>query len=258
MEQFIGMMFCKNEADIIEQTVRDAASKVDQLFISDDGSSDNSWKIIQSLKNEIDNITWIQREPNSKDAGQRQSLLNKIKLQFRPEDVFVQIIEADVFLLNEPRNFTQCAIEDIAITWKSLNAVRKSWKGIDTYPNWNTPIKEIMNLAHEMPPMLYTFRPLPKINYSDQWRPWPSGFSYYIKGEVKQKRNELENHPILLHCGYRGPTHFYQKYKEMGRIHKRRLNWDISSIEAIERTVGHFTTYPDKAKPWKEFLNGPI
>lgn len=253
-DQFIGMMFCLNEADILEETIADAASKVDQLYIADDGSTDRSWEIIQACKSRIQNITQIQQIPNKRDPGQKQSLLNKIQKRFRHEDTWVQIIEADIFLLNEPKKITQYAVDDLGITWNTLNAVRKpgTWKEVDTYPNWDRSIREIMPYAHWMEVMLYTFRPMPRLFYGRSWRPWPNQFSKYTSKKMKLDRREARNNPTLLHCGYRGPTHFYNKYKHMGKRHKKYRNWDLSSPESIERTVPFFGAWAEKSTKWQE------
>lgn len=253
------MMFCLNEADIVEETITEASKKVDQLYVADDGSSDKSWEIIQSCKNRIKNITQIQQIPNKKDPGQRQSLLNKVKKRFNPEETWVQIIEADMFLLNNPKDYLHLAVDDLALTWSTLNAVRLpgTWKGIDTYPNWTKPIREIMPYAHWMEMMLYTFRPMPKLYYTSIWRPWPRGFSKYSSKKLKLDRKEAPDSPILLHCGYRGPTHFYHKYKKMGKRHKKYPNWDLSSLESIERTVPFFGEWAEKSFEWQKRIKQP-
>lgn len=257
-DQFIGIMFVKNEADIVEETIFDAVTKVDQLYIADDGSSDSSWEIIQSCKSRFPNITQVQREPNKNDPGQRASLFNKIKKRFNPNSTWVQVIEADMFLLMDPREAVKHAVDDLAVTWNCMNAVRKpgTWKEVDTYPNWQAPIREIMPYAHWMEVLLYTFRPLPELHYSPIWRPWPQGFSKYSSKNILLKRGTVQTGaPGLLHCGYRGPTHFYKKYKNMGKTHKKYKTWDLSSPESVERTVPFFGLYAENAFDWKRCLN---
>lgn len=257
MTQIVGMMFCKNEADIIEESISDAVTKVDQLYVCDDGSSDSSWEIIQSCKFRFPNLTHIQKEPNKNDPGQRTSLFNKIKKRFKPEDTWVQVIEADMFLLMDPREAIKFAVDDLAVTWNCMNAVRKpgTWKEVDTYPNWNGSIRNIMPYAHWMEVLLYTFRPLPGLHYSSVWRPWPQGFSKYSSNKILLKRGTVPSGaPGLLHCGYRGPTHFYQKYKSMGKVHKKYPTWELTSPEAVERTVPFFGLYAENAFDWKRCL----
>ena len=88
--------------------------------------------------------------------------------------------------------------------------------------------------------MLYTFRPLPELYYeTDRWRPWPRGFSKHASGNIF-RRSKKDDSPLLGHYGYRGPTHFWQKYKYMGAQHKRYKSWKLGSIEEVEQTVSFF------------------
>ena len=239
----IGMMWNKNEGDILEEIVIDALPNITSLFFADDGSTDNSWETINSIKKRYsDKIEFIQRNPNRRDPGQRQALLDEIHKRYKP-DVWVQVIESDVMLLdsNVDDVIQNNSVDDIAVTWQVLNGVRKpgTWKEIDTYPNWNKSVKEIMPLAHRTECMVYTFKNLPDLYYTELWRPWPSGFSHYSKNKIDIDRRE-ENSPLLAHYGYRGPTHFYKKYAKMGKYHKRYRTWNLSSVESIEKTVPYF------------------
>lgn len=234
-------MYNKNEADILEEIISDAVTKVDSLFIADDGSTDKSWDIIQACKQRFQNIEHIQREPNRNDLAQRNSLLNKIRSRYSPDNTWVQMIESDIFLLTEPREAIKTSPNNVSVTWHTLNAVRKpgTWKEVDTYPNWPESIRNIMPYVHWTEAMLYTFRPFPKLSYnSGVWRPWPWGFSAYTQAAKIMKKNE--DSPLLLHCGYRGPTHFAHKYRAMGKRHTKYNTWDLTSPEAAERTVSFF------------------
>ncbi len=259
----IGMMWGLNEADIIEEIIIDALPKIDSLFIADGGSTDRTWEIIQSLKSRYPNkIEYIQQEDEKNDRAQRNSLLNKIRSRYKPENSWVQIIESDIFILDTDLKDLIKNTSGIAIPWQTLNAVRKSgtWKEVDTYPNWGMPIKQLMPYAHWMEVMLYTFRPLPDLFYSqDIWRPWPKGWTKYTSAPLDVKRKSFDS-PLLLHVGYRGPTHFYNKYKNMGRFHKKYTNWRLKHVQATENTVYFFNgTWNDKSFPadrkgWRSWL----
>lgn len=265
-ESIVGQFWTKNEGDILEETIIDSLKHVDSLFIADGQSMDNSWEIIKSLKLRYpDKIEHIQQESEIGDRAQRTSLLNKIRERYRPEDTWVQIIESDMFLLDtDLREITKTS--DLAITWQTLNAVRfpGTWKNVDTYPNWNSSIRTLMPYVHWMEVMLYTFRPLPKLKYDqDIWRPWPKGWTYYTDKPVEKKKKE-ENSPLLLHVGYRGPTHFYNKYKNMGAHHTKYTNWRLKHVESVESTVYFFNgvwndpnkIFPASREGWINWLRG--
>lgn len=48
-----AIMLVKNEADIVESVIKDAERWADKIFILDNGSTDGTWEIVQSLKNDI-------------------------------------------------------------------------------------------------------------------------------------------------------------------------------------------------------------
>lgn len=252
-EHIVGLMFCKNEGDILAQVIEAALPKVDSLMIADDGSTDNSWDIIQLFAEaRKDKIEHIRQLPDPKDKGQRQALLDKIKKRYKPENTWVQIIESDVILLDTDvrEAIKNRAVHDMAVTWAMINACRypgASWKEVDTYPQWQIPLNQLMPQAHFLEHLLYTFRPLPKISYGDfRWRPYPRGFTHYKTGPIKagpvKAAMSWDNTPLLLHVGYRGPTHYYEKFKNsgMGRFHSRYPTWDLSSPESVLATVGFF------------------
>ena len=64
----VGVMWAKNEGDIIYETITDAIRNVDTLMIADDGSTDDTWQIIQRLRKLWpDKIEHIQQAPDPKD-----------------------------------------------------------------------------------------------------------------------------------------------------------------------------------------------
>lgn len=262
----IGLMFNKNEGDILAEIITSAMNHVDILYFADDGSVDNSWDIATTALRYYNDRIVIQREPNKADPGQRQSLLDKIRSRHNPADSWVQIIESDIKILdtNVKEAIKGFAVNDIAVTWQLLNAVRapSTWKEVDTYPVWDKNIREIMPLAHRIECMVYSFRPLPKLHYNPGiWRPWPSGFSHYSKTPVDIDRREPDS-PLLAHYGFRGPKHFYKKYGKMGRWHKRYSTWNLTSIETIEATVPYFNgqwtkgAYSMGREGWVNWLEG--
>ena len=258
----VGMMWNKNEADILEEIILDALKNVDSLFIADDGSTDASWDIIESLKKRYPAIEHIQQAPDPKDQGQRNQLLDAIRRAYKYDDTWVQIVESDIMILDTDireavKHYTD--EKDLAVSWQTLNAIRKpgTWSGADRWPNWDCPIKDIIPYAHWMEVMTYTFRPMPKLHYSGPWRPWPRGWTSYTDKKVKTV-GKNPGSPLLAHYGYRGPTHFHNKYKHFGKSHRRHPTWDLTSPETIEETVSFFNgtwnnnTFLMSREGWKQ------
>lgn len=234
------MLWNRDEADILEEVVTDAARQVDQLFVAD-SSSDGSWEILQSVALRAGNIV-VQRENETHDRAQRNSLLAKIRARYRAEDTWVQVFESDVFTLDTDIRtaIREYAIDDVAVSWFALNACRLSWEGADMWPRWDRPIREVMPLAHYMETMTYTFRPLEGLYFeADRWRPWPRGFSRYTSAPIFVQPCG-PSQPLLLHVGYRGPTHFWRKYRHMGERHTKYTGWRLDSPETVAASVSYF------------------
>jgi len=245
MTTVVGMMWNRNEGDILPYIIESALDKVDTLFIADDHSTDNSWDIIQSYAaNHKDKIEYIRNERvHPKDAGQRQSLLDEIRRRYKPENTWVQVIESDIMILDTDvrEAIRDWAIDDLGITWQLLNAARKpgDWNDADVYPNWERPIQEIMPHAHWIEYMMYTWRPLPGLQFDpDTWRPWPNGFAQYVKNPPLKRGRKGLTSPLLAHYGYRGPAHFKQKYGN--KKFRKYPSWDLTSVETVEKTVYFF------------------
>jgi glycosyltransferase involved in cell wall biosynthesis len=243
-EHIVGMMWNRNEGDILPFTIASALEHVDTLVLADDGSTDNSWEVMKSFaKAHPDQIEHIQQRPDSEDKGQRQALLNVIRERYRPEDTWVQVIESDIMIFDtDIRQAIKERSNDILLRWQLLNASpppgENKWDGIDEYPNWSRPIQEIMTHAHRLEMMPYTYRPFKELKYDySAWRPWPRGFTKIQGGTAPHRKSDYT--PLLAHYGYRGPTHFYQKYKNIGR-HPRYRSWDITSVESVKETVYFF------------------
>lgn len=251
------MLWSRGEADILEEVVRDAATKVDTLFCAAGDAAD--WDILQRLQRE-GVVEHIQREDETFDRAQRNSLLAKIRERYNPVDTLVQVIESDVFLLETDVRaaWREHAVDDVGMGWIMLNAVRHpgTWKGADAYPDWPAPIREVMPFAHEMERVTYTFRPLPGIEFDHwTWRPWPRGFSRYTQEPLDRPKGDMA--PLLLHVGYRGPMHFHLKYRHMGKRHTKYRTWWVNSPENVERTVAYFNggwngdAFPATREGWR-------
>ena len=246
MEHIVGMMWNKNEGDLLTDTIASALENVDTLVIADDGSTDNSWDIIQGFAaHHKDQIEHIQRAPDKNDKAQRQALLNVIQQRYRPEDTWVQLIESDIMIMDTDIRLclNDRANGKVSMRWRLLNATvphEVEWMDVDTYPNWDKPIQEIMSHGHILETMTYTFRPFPEVTYTGQtrWRPWPDGLGKY-PASPPQTLNDYK--PLLAHYGYRGPVHFYKKFAKQGiSWHPKYTSWDLTSPESVRKTVSFF------------------
>ena len=249
MDSIVGILWNKNEGDILEEVILKALPKVDSLLCADDGSDDNSWEIMQSLhKKYPDKIEHIQRNPTKQDPAQRQALLNQVRKRYKPEDTWVHVIESDLIIIDTDirEALKKYAHENCMMNWFLFNGIRDNWDGIDTYPNWDMSIQEILYKGHYMEQGPWTWRPLPKVSFNkDLWRPWPQGFSHYMTNSSMRaefyKKLSNDDIPIMGHYGYRGPTHIYNKFSSKGiKKHSKYKTWNFESVASTAATLPYF------------------
>lgn len=258
----VGMMFTHDEGDILEEILEECLDKVDSWFISNDNSTDNTWEILNDFQRRYpDKIEYLRNtREDPRDQGQRQSMLTEIQKRYKAENTWVQVLDADMmFCDTDVREAIRVhAKEDMGVTWCVLHGVREKgdWGAVDTYPNWDRSMKEVLPHTRTGEYVLYTFRPLPGLKYNlDTWKPWPQGFAQYLDGRPLKYEIPSSDYPLLAHYGYRGPKHFYEKYK--GRQLKN-YPWDTSSVASVEDTVWYFNGYsnsdvfPMTRKGWEE------
>jgi len=92
----------KNEADIIEETLRHAAKFCDSIHLIDNGSTDGTWEKIQRLADELPQIIAEAQilEPFSNSL--RQRVYNRYHCDLKADDWWY-ILDADEMLEHDPR-----------------------------------------------------------------------------------------------------------------------------------------------------------
>lgn len=270
MDKIVGLMWNRNESDILNFTISKALDTVDYLMLADDDSTDNSFEIMESFKNHP-KVVLVKKF--SKPSDKRQELLNEVKANFRHEDTLVQVIESDITVLQTDIHaaWKKYASKDVAMSWYLINATvnpSKGWRDESScFPDWSTPIDEVMKWGHWQEQLnCYTFRPMPAIAfvYGDG-RPWPRGSGAYGVEDTMAFKGDA---PLLAHYGYRGPSHFYHKYnkeKDPNRILSTKHKWHLGSVDIIKQSVPYFNgiwnnvdaCFPLNRQGWKNWLISP-
>ena len=123
----------KNEADIIQYTLTQAAQWATNIFVLDNGSTDGTWEIVQHLgKDEKKIVPWKQcYEPFYK--GIRRELYNQFKDIAKPGDWWCHRLDADEiyesypgeFLKKVPKYYDYVAKKsiDYVLTHEDLSAI---------------------------------------------------------------------------------------------------------------------------------------
>ena len=101
--KIFAIMLVKNEADIVECVIKDAEKWADRIFIMDNGSTDGTWEIVQSLKNDIV-VPWKQDfRPYSN--GLRADVFNEFRQEASDGDWWCFKLDADEFYYDNPKEF---------------------------------------------------------------------------------------------------------------------------------------------------------
>ena len=135
MDKIVGMLWNKNEGDILHFIITKALEQVDWLYLADDGSTDSSFDIMKSFKKhpKVRYVEQIQK-PHEK----KQVLLEEIKRSFKPENTLIQVIESDVTILDT----------DIRACWAKYNNnnASMSWHMINATDPKDGKMKQVVIL----------------------------------------------------------------------------------------------------------------
>jgi hypothetical protein len=95
-------MLVKNEADIVAYTLRDALRWADQVFVLDNGSTDGTWEIVQSLGG--DRVVPWKQDFRAFSNALRGEVFNAFRHVAEEGDWWCKM-DADEFYVDDPRVF---------------------------------------------------------------------------------------------------------------------------------------------------------
>lgn len=93
----------KNEADIIAHNLREAAKWAHKIYVLDNGSTDGTWEIVQSLAS--DTIIPWKTTTKAFYEGIRGEVFRAFKDQVEEGDWWCIRLDADEFYIDDPRDF---------------------------------------------------------------------------------------------------------------------------------------------------------
>ena len=102
MKIFCGLLV-KDEADIIKSCILDMERWADRIFVMDNGSTDGTWEIVQSLAGDIV-VPWKQ-DAKTYCSGIRSEIFNNFKDEVSEGDWWCYKCDADEFYLDTPKEF---------------------------------------------------------------------------------------------------------------------------------------------------------
>jgi hypothetical protein len=100
--QLFALGLVKDEADVLEENIRHAASFCDRVFYMDNGSSDDSWSIIETLAAELPGkVIAYERTTEPYIEGMRNRIYNEMSDELGPDGWWLKL-DADEFLASDP------------------------------------------------------------------------------------------------------------------------------------------------------------
>lgn len=101
--KIFAIMLVKDEADIVKSVILDAKRWADRIFILDNGSTDGTWQVCQSLADDIV-VPWKQ-DFRPYHNGLRADVYNTFREEAQEGDWWCFKLDADEFYVDDPRAF---------------------------------------------------------------------------------------------------------------------------------------------------------
>lgn len=102
--KIFGNCLVKNEADMIEETLRHAVRWCDRIFVFDNGSTDGTWKKVLTLAETEPRIVPFQSTATPFRNTLRMETFNRYRNEGAPGDWWC-ILDADEIYVDNPREF---------------------------------------------------------------------------------------------------------------------------------------------------------
>lgn len=106
----------KNEADVVEQSLRAAAKWCDWIYVLDNGSSDGTWEKVQELAQELPAVIPFKQDPRPFVDSIRWDILRHYMNRGKRGDWWC-ILDADEFCIDDPREFLDSVPRRFKAVW---------------------------------------------------------------------------------------------------------------------------------------------
>jgi hypothetical protein len=103
--KIFGICLIKNEADIIEYSLNEHSKWADYIFVYDNGSTDNTWQIVNDLAKVNSKIVPFKSEVKPFRDGLRADVFNAYRNLASPGDWWCIRCDSDEFYVDNPRLF---------------------------------------------------------------------------------------------------------------------------------------------------------
>lgn len=114
--RIFGNCLVKNEADIIEETLRHAARWCDRIFVFDNGSTDGTWGIVQQVAQQEPRIVPFKSAAVPFRNELRRETFNRFRTEAKEGDWWC-VLDADEIYLDDPREFLAAVPRRHHVVW---------------------------------------------------------------------------------------------------------------------------------------------
>lgn len=113
------MCLVKNEADVIEQTLRSSLAWADHVFVYDNGSTDGTWEVVQRLSREHRAIVPFKSDARPFNDGLRAELFHAYRGMSTDGDWWCRL-DADEFYVDDPKLFLSSVPQRYRVVWAAV------------------------------------------------------------------------------------------------------------------------------------------
>lgn len=223
--KIFAIMLVKNEADIVGYVLKEAEKWADKIFIIDNGSTDGTWEIIKSMKNEI--ITPWKQDFGPFRRGMRADVFNEFRHLSTKEDWWCYALDADEFYIENPRDFLQRIPKRFQwVSKKSIDYVltKEDLKEYDFSGNFEEDKKYIKYLKPTC---------------------WSEGRFFSYRKNIQWDNGIASQYPmnigimapekiLVKHYQYRSPQQIEKRIKDRAATKKRT---DVSAWNRMPETI---------------------
>ena len=231
-----SLCIAKNEADIIEQTLRSVALWSDFIYVYDNGSSDGTWEIVLTLSKELPQVVPYRQDGQPFHNGLRSEMFNHFRRRSQPGDWWCRL-DADEIYIDNPLVFLPKIPSKYKTVWSSsfqyylsdLDAVRYQ-QNPAAYAD-SVPVEQKCRYYINNWSEIRFFKDHPSIEWFPGER-WPAAVV------------AAQAYPVriwLKHYQYRSPKQIQQRLaiRKLARdqgcgsfLHEAQSNWQSSTLQA--------------------------
>jgi len=220
LPRIFAICLIKDEGDIIEQCLRAASRWAHRIYVLDNGSTDGTWEIVQTLADALPEVVIHARDPRTFQAAMRGEIFAAHRHESAPGDWWV-ILDADEFYREDPRLFlarvpqVYQAVQNVSIAFVLTDADVARWEADPALYADEVPVETKMRWYVANCCEVRFFRYDPALV-------WPAGGLWPVTGALYPERIPM------LHFLHRSPERL-----------QRRIAVRRAALAAGTRTFRH-------------------